>query len=278
MDASTITISGWHLLLLAVAGVGSGWINVLAGGGSLLTVPIMVFLGAPGPVANGTNRIAIIAQNIASVGTFFSKGYSDFRLSASLAVTASIGAFFGANVGVQLGGVWFNRVLALTMLAVMALMATGRDKAPARRVPVKPEKPGENTGDGDAVPDDTGNGVPRNVALGHILMIGAGFWGGFIQVGVGFLMMPILYRVMGLDLVRVNMHKVFIALIFSFVALAVFAAHVPILWQAGAALAVGNAIGGWLGANTAVDKGAPFIKKVLILALAGMIVKLLFFP
>ena len=131
MDAGVDAINGWHLLLLALAGFGSGWINVLAGGGSLLTVPIMIFLGAPGPVANGTNRIAIIAQNIASVSAFFRKGYSDFRLSASLAVTASIGAFFGAQVGVNLDGVWFNRVLAAVMLCVMVIMATEKKEAPA---------------------------------------------------------------------------------------------------------------------------------------------------
>ncbi|MEQ8748269.1 MAG: hypothetical protein RIC52_00710, partial [Amphiplicatus sp.] len=80
-----------------------------------------------------------------------------------------------------------------------------------------------------------------------------------------------------LDLVRVNMHKVFIALIFSVVALAVFAAKVPIAWQAGAALAVGNAVGGWMGAHSTVREGAPLIKRALFLALAAMAIKLLFF-
>ena len=91
----------WKIALLFLAGIASGWINVLAGGGSILSVPIMVFLGLPGPVANGTNRIGIIAQNIMAVWGFFRKGFSDFKLSASLAVCASIGAFFGANVGVK---------------------------------------------------------------------------------------------------------------------------------------------------------------------------------
>ena len=94
----------WQLALLTLLGIGSGWLNVMAGGGSLLTVPVMLFLGIPGPVANGTNRISIIAQNIVAVGSFFSKGFSDFRLSASLSVFACIGAFFGANVGVRLEG------------------------------------------------------------------------------------------------------------------------------------------------------------------------------
>lgn len=246
----------WELALLALAGVAAGWINVLAGGGSLFTVPVMVFLGLPGPVANGTNRIAIIAQNIFAVTAFFRKGFSDFRLSATLALAASVGAFFGAQVGVKLEGEWFNRIVALIIVGVIVVMATGDNKK-------RPH------------PDE--NGEPRNLALGHALMLGAGFWGGFIQIGVGFLLMPILYRVMGLDLVRVNMHKVFIALVFSFVALAVFASKVDIAWQAGLALAAGNALGGWLGAHTTVAKGAAFVKIAVYVAAGAMAVKLLFF-
>lgn len=247
----------WQLALLAVAGFASGWINVIAGGGSLLTVPVMVFMGLPGPVANGTNRVAIIAQSITAVGAFFRNGFSDFRLSASLSVAASIGAYFGAKAGVALDGAAFNYVVAAVMLAVMVLMATGEDKSKPR-------------------PDASAKA--KNLALGHVLMVGAGVWGGFIQIGVGFLMMPILYRVMGLDLVRVNMHKVFIALIFTAVALFVFASEVPIAWDAGIALAAGNALGGWMGAHATIKKGEKFIKRAMIAVLAAMAVKLVFFP
>lgn len=244
----------WQLLLLTIIGIFAGWVNVLAGGGSLLSVPALVLFGLPGPVANGTNRIAIIGQNIVAVSTFFRQGFSDFRLSASLAACASIGAYAGAHIGVQLDGEWFDRVLAIVMVAVMILMATGNNE---RKQVLVGEK-------------------PRNLILGHILMVGAGLWGGFIQIGVGFILMPILYRVMGIDLVRVNMHKVFIALVFSFVALAVFMSNVQIAWQAGIALAIGNALGGFLGARTTVAKGAPFVKMVLYVVVAAMVIKLLF--
>ncbi len=249
-----MTLDPIQLVILFVAGIVAGWINVMAGGGSILTVPVMVFLGLPGPVANGTNRIGIIAQNIASVATFFSKGFSDFRLSATLAACACLGAFGGANVGVRLEGVWFDRTLAVIMIGVLIIMMTGAGQKKVSQT-----------------------GEPRNLVLGHILMIGAGFWGGFIQIGVGFILIPILNRVMGLDLVRVNMHKVFIALMFSFVALAVFAANVEIEWGLGVALACGYAIGGWLGARSTVAKGEALIKKVFYVALVAMAVKLLFF-
>lgn len=252
-----MTLEPLELALLVVAGFASGWINVIAGGGSLLTVPVMVFMGMPGPVANGTNRIAIIVQSMSAIASFRSKGFSDFRLSASLAAAASLGAYFGARLGVSLDGVWFNRTVAAVMIAVMILMATGEDKARPR-------------------PDASSKA--RNLALGHALMVGAGFWGGFIQIGVGFLIMPILYRVMGLDLVRVNMHKVFIALVFTFVAFLVFASKVEIVWEAGAALALGTAVGGWMGAHATIAKGEKFIKRALYAVLAAIAVKLLFFP
>jgi uncharacterized membrane protein YfcA len=108
-------------------------------------------------------------------------------------------------------------------------------------------------------------------------MVAVGFWGGFIQVGVGFIIMPVLNRIMGLDLVRTNMHKVFIIAVYTAVALAVFASQVELLWVFGAALALGNAIGGYLGAHFAVSKGERLIKLTLNLVLIAFIVKLLFF-
>ena len=74
----------WQILILMIAGMLSGWLNVMAGGGSLLTVPIMLFMDMPAPVANGTNRIAILAQNITAVYTFFRKGLSDFKIGLIL--------------------------------------------------------------------------------------------------------------------------------------------------------------------------------------------------
>jgi uncharacterized membrane protein YfcA len=147
-------------------------------------------------------------------------------------------------------------VLALVMIGVIIIMATDKKRASV-----------EN-GEEDK---------PRNLLLGHTLMLAAGLWGGFIQIGVGFILMPILHRVMGLDLVRVNMHKVFIVLAYTLVALTVFASQVEILWSAGLALALGTMTGGWLGAHMTISHGEVWIRRVLYLALTAMIIKLLIF-
>ena len=246
----------WQYVMLALAGLAAGFLNVMAGGGSLLTVPVMVFLGLPGPVANGTNRIAILVQNITAVITFFHKGHSDFRLSLTLSLCSLPGAAAGAYLGTQLEGIWFNRTLAIIMLGVMLVMAFDKKPHPDGGVP---------------------GTKPRNNVLGHVLMVLAGLYGGFIQVGVGFILMAILHNVMRLNLVTVNMHKVFITMSFSIVALLVFAARVEIQWLLGLCLAVAYSIGAWLGVHLSIRGGERSIKFVLNVVLAIFIIKLLFF-
>ncbi len=89
----------WQLLLLATVGVVSGWVNVLAGGGSVLTLPVMILMGIPGPLANGTNRIGILVQNLAACSTFLTRGYADWRLGLGLALSSLPGAIMGAWIG-----------------------------------------------------------------------------------------------------------------------------------------------------------------------------------
>ena len=246
----------WQGLGLMLIGCIAGFINVMAGGGSLLSVPVMVFMGMPGPVANGTNRIAILAQNLSATVAFFKKGLADFRLSLTLSLCAIPGAIAGAWAGTRLEGIWFNRILALIMLGVMVIMSFR-------------ERPGGQT--------PGGADKPRNLLAGHLMMMLAGCYGGFIQLGVGFIIMAILNRIMGLNLVLVNMHKTFIIMSYTLVALLVFALRVDILWGMGLCLAAGNAAGGWLGAHYTISRGEHAVRIVLNIVLTIFIIKLIFF-
>jgi uncharacterized membrane protein YfcA len=245
-------------LVLFVVGGFAGYINVMAGGGSLLTVPVMVFMGIPAPIANGTNRIAILAQSIASIWVFYKKGIRELKLSLSLALFTLPGALAGAYFGVHLEGVWFNRLLAGIMLAVMVMMYLGVGEDNAQDSSQRKQR------------------APQRYWLTHILMIGVGFYGGLIQVGVGFIIMPILYRVMGLDLLRVNMHKVFLVLPFTLLSLLVFLSEVGVVWAAGLSLALGNALGGWVATHMMIHKGDRIIRIVFNAVLLMFVIKLLF--
>ena len=118
----------WEAALLAAVGVASGFLNVMAGGGSLLTVPVMVFLGIPGPVANGTNRIAILAQNVSAIATFARRGFSDLRLSLSLGLCAVPGAVLGGLLIGLVETLWsayfsidYKDVAAFSILAIVLI-------------------------------------------------------------------------------------------------------------------------------------------------------------
>ena len=243
----------WQIVALVVAGTLGGFINVMAGGGSVITVPVMIFLGVPGPVANGTNRIAILAQNLTAITTFRRAGVTHFKLSLSLAACALPGALLGAWLGASLSGERFNQILAVVMLAVLVLMQTQRNQT--------------------SVASDQ----PKNLLAGHLLMVAAGFWGGFIQIGMGFILMPILNRVMGLDLVTTNVHKVCIVAVYTIGALAVFIFQSDILWLVGGILALGNSLGGFLGAKLTLSRGEQLIRHVLTVAILLMVARLLFF-
>jgi uncharacterized membrane protein YfcA len=255
----------WHYLLLVVLGVIAGTLNVLAGGGSLLTLPALVFLGLDGAVANGTNRVAILAQNVTAVGSFRSLGFSDMKLSFSLALAALPGSICGALLGTMVRGELFNRVLGGVLIGVMLLMAVQHWQKMKRGTPAASEtKEAANPGPSR-----------RQLILGHLAMVAVGFYGGFIQAGVGFLLMAALHRVLGLDLVRVNMHKVFIVGFFTLAALIIFAIRGQVWWIPGLALATGNSIGGWIGSRLSVLKGEKWISTTLYVTLFLMAIKLL---
>jgi hypothetical protein len=248
-----------QIFLLTLVGIAAGFLNVVAGGGSLLTLPVMVFLGMSGPEANGTNRIAILAQNVAAVGGFRRQGFSNFRLSITLSLCALPGALAGAYLGNHLEGAWFNRVLAVIMVGVLLLMLFKKKSSPQSEKATELAPPGS-----------------KRFIAAHVLMVLVGFYGGFIQAGLGFLLMAVLHRVLGENLVRVNMHKVFIIGSYTFFALGIFAWQGNVDWLPGLGLAAGNAVGGWCGSYFSVKKGEGAIKLIFYVALLAMAAKLLF--
>ncbi len=245
-------MADYTFILLLLMGIIAGFVNVMAGGGSALTLPLLIFLGLDGGTANGTNRLAILIQNIFAVWGFKREQYSEFKQSTYFAFATLPGALVGAFTAVQITDYWFKKILALVIIFVIISLVLPR---PAR-----------------AKNESRKNGLGLYLAL-----FGIGFYGGFIQAGVGFILMAVLVYLARLDLVRVNMHKVFIVLIYTIPALAIFAFTGKVDWLFGIALAAGNGLGGWLAARIAVKKGEKTIKIVLMLVFALMAIRLLFY-
>jgi len=246
----------YDLLLLVLVGFIAGAINVIAGGGSLLTLPVLIFLGLPPNVANGTNRIAIIIQNIFAVSGFKSKGVSSFPYSIYLALSATAGAIIGALLAVDIKGEIFNKILAVIMVLIVVYMV------------FKPKITTE-----DLIERITG----KYFWLGILAFFFVGIYGGFIQAGVGFIILLALSSINRFSLVKSNAIKVFVALVYSFSAVAIFAYNDMINWKYGFILSIGNATGGWFISRWSVKKGDGLVRVFLIIMVTVMAIKLWFF-
>ena len=239
------------VLILFAVGAVAAFINVNAGGGSSLTLPALIFLGLDPTVANGTNRVAILFQNISSIYSFKTEKFFELKNSLILSALTLPGAIAGAIIAVQIGDELFEKILAVIMILIIITMLLPQKKTEKTSYEFK---------------------IDWKIILAMIVV---GFYGAFIQVGVGFLLMASFQYLMKLDLIRVNMHKVFVVFVFTVPALIVFILTDNINWYFGLTLAAGNALGGWWGAKLSVKKGEKLIKFVLIVAILIMALKLL---
>jgi uncharacterized membrane protein YfcA len=242
-----------QLLVLFLVGVLCGFINILAGGGSLLTLPVLIFLGLPAAVANGTNRIGILIQNIAAVFGFHQQNVFPWRVSLLAALPAVFGAVIGAQLALDVPDDLFKRLLAGIMIGVLLIIVLD----PAKRLRAERKRMTWWRG-----------------VLFAAGFFGVGLFGGFIQAGVGFLII-LLMLLEGFDLVQINAVKVFVVFIFTIAALAVFIYHQQVNYVLGGILGVGNALGGWLATRFAVKKGHDWIRGFVIVTVIVFSIQLL---
>ncbi|MDN3643737.1 sulfite exporter TauE/SafE family protein [Lutimonas halocynthiae] len=245
-----------ELILLAFIGLVTGVINTLAGGGSLLTLPMLIFLGLPPSVANGTNRIAILIQSIVTNAGFRSKGINTYPFSIYFGISATLGAILGAQLAIEIDGALFNKILAIIMVIVVAYLVLNR-KAKLE----------------DVIERVSGKHLWTSI----ILFFFVGIYGGFIQAGVGFLMLLVLSGVNRFSLVKSNALKIVITGIYTVFAVIIFMVNDKINWEYGLILAFGNAVGGWFASRWSVSKGDGLVKIFLIVMVIIMAIKLWFF-
>lgn len=241
------------LSLLLAGGFVAGVLNVVAGGGSFLTLPLLIFLGLPPGVANATNRLGIVAQNLGAVVAFDRRRVLDRSAAKWGALPATVGGGVGALLALRVSDAAFVQLLAL----LMVVLSLGSLWTPAPRDPSL------------AAPAGAAFVVARSA--GFFL---AGIYGGFVQAGVGFLLLA-LTSALGLDLVRGNAVKVLVVLPLTVVSLALFAWHGRVEWGTAAVLAAGYLAGGLLGARWTVLKGHRWLRRVVTATILLFAAKLL---
>lgn len=240
--------------IILITGLAAGFINVNAGGGSFLTIPMLIFLGLPPVIANGTNRIALTVASMVSVHNFRKNGFFEWRISLFFGIPMTIGAVIGSFISINLPDGLYTTVLAIMIIVVIAIIIVN----PRRFIKEHDVKMSKK----------------KRIA-GIVIFFFLGIYAGVIQAGVGFLIITSLVFLTGYSLVKINSLKVFIAMIYMVATLAVFIFSGNVNWLYALVLTIGNSTGAFLGTRFAVKHGDKWIKVIMIVAALIMALRLL---
>lgn len=243
----------WMYPVLFVAGIVAGIMNTVGGGGSIVTLPVLMFAGLPTDVANATNRIGIIAQNGVALRGFRKAGVRSHGLGWKLLLATSLGAVPGAWLAVLASDGLFKTVLGVLILALLPLLIL-RPKPRLLK---------------DGAPEDPWAGLSNGQRAGLLATFFVlGVYAGFIQAGMGIMCLLVLGWFLRMDLVRGNYIKLVVTLGPQLLALITFATKgVAIDLAAGALMAGGQMLGGRIGTEIAIRKGENVIVALLAVSI-----------
>lgn len=244
-------LSAPEVAILVAGGLVAGFINTLAGGGSFLTVPLLILVGVPPTAANATNRVGVLIQSVAAMRGFQREGVPALGLALRLLPVMLLGAWLGAWGASHVDDDSFQRFFGVTMLLMLPVILVN-PRPRSKRVRA-------------ALP------APLQVAVYFVL----GLYGGAVQAGIGIGLLLALVGAGGLDLVRANSVKVAIVAALTAVALVQFAWAGKVLWLHGLVLAVGSGLGGYAASRLGARIGERLIRPLLLVAVVALALRLL---
>jgi len=243
-----------NAILLFLAGIAAGFVNVNAGGGSFLTIPLLIILGGlPATAANASNRVAILLQNIIAARNFRRYGFRDIRQGIKLGLSAMAGAVIGSMIALDVPENVFRTILSVIMVLALAVILHTNRKKCAEHISEQ----------------------LRHPVLQVFMFFFIGIYGGFIQAGTGYLVICSLSIIGGLSLVKTNSLKIIIIAAYLVPSILVFLLNGEIRWFPALVLAAGTSIGGWFGSTFAIRKGDRWIKIILVAAILVMAAKMI---
>ena len=244
------------LFIIFLVGIFAGTINIVSAGGSLIVLPLLIFFGLPTTVANASNRVAILVQNIMGLYVFYIKGMKNVKLSIILSIPAIIGSFIGVHYGISLPDDVFNRMLGIIMLLVLIIMI----------MPTK-WKDGHNQ-------SEKLSSFSKVMLV--LVFLALGIYGGMVQAAVGFLFIIALNLLIPrLNYAEVQCMKTLIITIYLSLSTFVFIFQGYVNWPFAISLALGCGIGGFIGGRLTVSLPEKKLKAIMFVVIFILAVKLL---
>lgn len=250
-------IYSWPIIIILImAGFAVGFINTIAGSGTVITYSLFMYLGLPAPFANGTIRFGVIMQTLAATLTFKKQGILEIKKGILLAIPTVTGSIIGAQIAVNIDKEIFEKLIAGVMLLMVFFIFYNPQRWLEGRISLQKKRVGWKQ---------------------YLLFFAIGTYGGFIHIGVGIFLLAALVLTAGYDLVKANALKIFIVFLYSPFALAVFLFNDHVNYAIGTIAAIGNVLGGIVASHIAISWGARFIRWMLIIVIFAFSSKLLGF-
>ena len=239
-----------NYLYLFLIGIAVGFMNVIAGGGSVFVLPFLIFMGLDTTTANGTNRLGVMMQTYSAVATYKKDFLEEYKISWQMSLLTIPGAIAGALLALNTSNEMFEIILGVIMIFVVINMVFTLN--------IK----------------QTQNEINKLPKLMYFYMLLIGFYGGFIQVGIGFILMFVVSKVLHKNLVKTNFHKSFIVLIYTVPSFLIFVFNGNIDWVLGIILGIGSSIGSFLAVKSSLKNGEKIIKPIMIISILIIVAKL----
>lgn len=244
------------LFIIFLVGIFAGTINIVSAGGSLIVLPLLIFFGLPATVANASNRIAILVQNLLGLYVFYIKGMRNVKLSLLLSIPTIIGSFIGVHFAVSLPETTFNRMLGIIMLLVLIVML----------IPTRWKNSTQST---------EKMSVTRKIIL-LIIFLALGIYGGVVQAAVGFLFIIAINLLMPrFTYAEVQCMKTLIITVYLSLSTLIFIFQGYVHWPFAISLAIGSGIGGFIGGRLTVSLPEKQLKIIMFIVVFILAIKLL---
>ena len=243
------------LMVLFGAGVFAGFLDAIAGGGGMITLPAMLLSGIPPLQTLGTNKLQSLFGSGSASLAYARQGYVDLRAQLPMALVAALAAAFGALVATAVPGNFLKALLPFLLIGMAVYFALKRN-------------PGE-------VDRQRRLGAAA-FTMGFVPVIG--FYDGLFGPGTGSFLMLGFIALAGYGILKATAHTKLLNFGSNLGAFAIFSFYGAILWKVGLAMGIGQWLGAQLGAHFAMRRGARIIKPLLVIVSVALAVRLLADP
>lgn len=242
------------VVIIFIVGAFTSFIGSIVGGGGLISIPFLIFLGLPPQAAIATNKLGAIGMGIGAIPKFWKAKKIIWKYVIQFTILGIAGAFLGATLLLSINEAVLAKVVSIILLAFLPILFF------KKKIGVKRHETGS-----------------AKKALGYglyfLIMIYTGFFGG----GAGILIFYALMLTFGLTIIEANATDMIPWIIATVVSFIVFAVNGIVNYAYGIPLMLGMILGGYIGAHTAIKKGDMWVKSLFAVIVVASAVKLLFF-